>query len=249
MDIRPEDYKITFKINPNVKPVEYKRESFVRYENVLAYENDERFRYRLGIDISRHEGKINWKKVRQSGREFVFLRIGWTGYQTGIIHTDERFHYNIKKATKAGMEIGVYYFSQALNEEEAIAEAQHVIENLKGYKIHLPVVYDPESIPWEKARTDHITKTQVTKNTIAFCNEIKAAGYEPMIYSNLKWEVDYFDLEQLSEYRIWYADYRPVPKTPYHFDFLQYDGWGVKVPGIRRKCDGNIQLIRVEEES
>ncbi|MBQ9631072.1 MAG: hypothetical protein IJR49_05760, partial [Treponema sp.] len=141
----------------------------------------------------------------------------------------------------------VYYFSQAINEEEAIAEARNVIKDLESYTIQLPVVYDPESIPWEWARTDDLTSEQVMKNTIAFCNEIKNAGYEPMIYSNLNWEVNYFDLEQLQEYKIWYADYREVPKTPYHFEFLQYDGEAVEIPGVKRKCDGDIQLIRISE--
>lgn len=245
--VRPH-YPTDFVVNKNVKPNDYREECFVREENVMKYVGDERYTYRLGMDISRHDKKVNWKKAKKSGREFVFLRIGWTGYQSGIIHTDERFHKNIKGALKAGFDVGVYYFSQAINEEEAIAEARNVIKDLSKYKIQLPVVYDPESIPWEWARTDDLTSEQVMKNTLAFCNEIKNAGYEPMIYSNLNWEVNYFDLEQLNEYKIWYADYREVPKTPYHFEFLQYDGEAVIIPGVKRKCDGDIQLIKVSTD-
>ena len=239
-------YPTEFPINPNVAKNEYKDECFFKFSDIMSYENDPRYTYRLGIDVSRHDKEVDWKKVRESGREFVFLRIRWTGYQTGIIHTDERFHENIKGAQEAGLDVGVYYFSQAISEEEAIAEAQQVIKDLEDYDLQLPVVYDPESITWEEARTDELTGEQVTKNTLAFCEEIKKAGYEPMIYSNLRWEAFFFDLEQLGEYKIWYADYRDLPQTPYHYDFLQYAGESVMVPGINRPCDGDIQIIRVD---
>lgn len=241
----PTNYPADFDINPNVAPNDYRADCFVRSENVLSYEGDERFTYRLGIDISRHDGRVNWRKVKKSGREFVFLRIGWTGYQSGIIHTDERFHKNIRGAKKAGLDVGVYYFSQALTEEEARLEARQVIKDLEGWSLELPVAYDPETIPWEWARTDDLSAEQVMKNTLAFFEEIENAGFEPMIYSNLRWEAFFFDLEALSNYRIWYADYREKPDTPYHFEFLQYDGEAVKVPGVKRRCDGDIQLIPI----
>lgn len=244
----PTNYPDDFDVNPSVRANEYREECFVRTEQALCYEGDERFTYRLGLDISRHDGRVNWRKVKKSGRDFVFLRIGWTGYQSGIIHTDERFFKNIRGAKKAGLDVGVYYFSQAITEEEARSEARHVIADLAGIALELPVAYDPESIPWEWARTDDITKEQVMKNTLAFFDEIKKAGYEPMIYSNLRWEAFFFDLEALGDSKIWYADYRETPKTPYHFEFLQYDGEAVEIKGVRRKCDGDIQLIPVKEQ-
>lgn len=236
-------YEISWEINPNVKKHDYIVENFVHNKTLISYENDPRYTYRLGIDISRHDKKVNWKKVKKAGIDFVFLRVGYRGYQTGILHVDEVFHRNIKGARKAGLDVGVYVFSQALNEEEAIEEAELCLRETAPYKLQLPIAYDPESVLWEWARTDDITKEQVTKNTLAFCNRIEEAGFEPIIYSNLNWEVNFFDLEKLSKYRIWYADYRKKPKTPYHFDFWQYGGEFGIVPGIKRKVDVDIQLI------
>ncbi|MBQ5471284.1 MAG: glycoside hydrolase family 25 protein [Treponema sp.] len=234
-------------INHDVPKVQYNKDLFVKKHRRMSYIGDERYTTRLGIDISRHEGEIDWKKVKNAGIEFVIMRIGWRGYQSGILHTDENFHQNIKGALEHGLDIGVYVFSQAINEEEALEEANLVIKELENYKITLPVVFDPESVGWEEARTDDISGEQFTKNTIVFCNRIKEAGYEPMIYSNLIWETEFFDLSQLKEYKIWYADYEKKPQTPYHFDYWQYCGLKLKVPGIKRKVDGDIQLIKVSE--
>ena len=231
-------------INHDVPKVQYNKDLFVKKHRRMSYIGDERYTTRLGIDISRHEGEIDWKKVKNAGIEFVIMRIGWRGYQSGILHTDENFHQNIKGALEHGLDIGVYVFSQAINEEEALEEANLVIKELENYKITLPVVFDPESVGWEEARTDDISGEQFTKNTIVFCNRIKEAGYEPMIYSNLIWETEFFDLSQLKEYKIWYADYEKKPQTPYHFDFWQYEGLKLRVPGIK---DGDIQLIKVSE--
>ena len=147
---------------------------------------DDKYESVLGIDISRHNGRINWKKVKKAGYQFAFIRIGWRGYETGILHVDERFHKNIKGALKAGLNVGVYLFSQAINEEEALEEANLVIEELKNYKdsITMPVVFDPENIYPGPARTDNVSGQQFTKNTIVFLDAIKEAGYDPMIYAN-----------------------------------------------------------------
>lgn len=214
-----------------------------------SYDGDANYTYRLGLDISRHDGTpIDWNKVKADGWEFIIFRIGWRGYQSGVLHVDENFHENIKGAIDAGFDIGVYVFSQAINEEEAVEEAELCINELKDYKINLPVVFDPETITWEEARTDDITMEQFTKNTIAFCNRIKEAGYEPMIYSNITWEAKFFDLSQLAEYKLWFADYQVPPTTPYHFEFWQYGGEWAKIPGIPkgRKVDVDMQLIPVK---
>ena len=232
------------KINPDVPQFQYERALFKKKGQKMTYLDNEKYSYKLGIDISRHEGLIDWKKVREAGIEFVFIRIGWRGYQTGILHTDENFHQNITGALEAGLQVGVYLFSQAINEEEALEEAELVIRELEGYEITLPVVFDPESVGWEEARTDDVEGEQFTKNTIVFCNRVKEAGYEPMIYSNLIWETEFFDLNRLCEYKIWYADYEKRPQTPYHFEFWQYGGLSRRVPGIKRKVDADIWLIQ-----
>lgn len=238
---------------PDIARCQYDKSLFKidRKKKLATYDGDPNYTYRRGLDISRHDGEpIDWKAVKADGWEFIIFRIGWRGYQSGSLHVDEHFHQNIKGALKEGFDIGVYVFSQAINEEEAVEEAELVINELKDYKITLPVVFDPETITWEEARTDEITGEQFTKNTIAFCNRIKAAGYEPMIYSNITWEAKFFDLSQLTEYKLWFADYQYPPTSPYHFEFWQYGGESAKVPGFPkgRKVDVDLQLIPVENK-
>lgn len=245
-----QDEVIDMPILQDVQKCQYDKSLFKidRKTKRASYKGDSNYTYRLGLDVSRHDGEpIDWKKVKADGWEFIIFRIGYRGYQTGILHLDEHFHQNIQGALKEGFDIGVYIFSQAINEDEAVEEAELIINELKNYEITLPVVFDPESIPWEEARTDEITGEQFTKNTIAFCNRIKEAGYEPMIYSNITWEAKFFDLSQLKEYKLWFADYQYPPTTPYHFEFWQYGGeWG-KVPGFPKgkRVDVDMQLIEV----
>ena len=241
VDVFGEHYETTIK--PDVPKHDYLNDGFIRDGYKLTYEDDN-YTSRLGIDVSRHQGKINWEKVKAQGVEFAFLRIGYRGYGSeGKICLDQRFYENIKGAQDEGIDVGVYFFSQAISEEEALEEAKFVIDALDGYTLQLPVVYDPESILDDVARTDDVTGEQFTKNTIVFCDSIKENGYEPMIYSNMLWEAFEFDLSQLTEIPIWYADYEEFPQTPYHFVFWQYTNEG-RISGIDGNMDLDIQIIR-----
>jgi GH25 family lysozyme M1 (1,4-beta-N-acetylmuramidase) len=241
VDVFGEHYQI--EILPTVKKHEYSSDKFVHDGNKLTYEDD-KYTSRLGVDVSRHQGKINWEKVKADGIEFAIIRIGYRGYGTaGNINLDERFYENIKGAQAVSLDVGVYFFSQAISEEEALAEANFVIEHLKGYELQLPVVYDPESILDAVARTDNVSGEQFTNNTIVFCDAIKNAGFEPMIYSNMLWEAFEFDLTHLDYLPIWYADYEKLPQTPYHFEYWQYTNTG-KVNGIDGEMDMNIQIVK-----
>lgn len=241
VDVYQNPYQV--EINPYVEKHNYKSECFIHTGDFLAYEGDENYTYRLGVDVSEHQGNVDWQQLKDSGFRFAFIRLGYRGYgQEGSLRLDQEFHRNIQNAQAAGFDVGVYFFAQAINEEEAREEAAFVLENLKGYTLQLPVVYDPESILDDEARTDNVTGEQFTKNTEVFCSSIADAGYNPMIYANMLWEAFKLDLEQLSEYPVWYADYEPAPQTPYYFDFWQYTNKG-NVPGIEGNADLNIQLI------
>ena len=216
-------------------------------EGKLLY-NDEDFVVRHGIDISRHEGKINWKKVKNSGYDFVILRVGYRGYQTGKLKVDENFHANVKGAIKAGFDVGVYVYSQAITEEEALEEADLVLNEIRGYKITLPVVYDPESVGWDTARTDGVPPSVFNKMTVIFCEKMKEAGYEPMIYANHYWEAFVLDMGLLRDYKFWYADYENSPQLPYDFEFWQYTAT-MSVSGIKKKCDADIWIRRRENSA
>lgn len=244
VDVYGEQYRV--QIDPNVESHNYNPEAFKLQGDRMSYEDDAAYKYRLGLDVSYYQGDIDWEKVKADGFDFVFIRIGYRGYDEGLLHPDAAFEDYIEGAQEAGLDAGVYFFSQAISEEEAEEEAKFVLEILEGHELQLPVVYDPESILGKKARTDSVTGEQFTKNTARFCAEIEAAGYEPMIYSNMLWEAYNFDLEELSDYEIWYADYEAQPQTPYHFTFWQYYNKG-DVDGIGTEVDLNIQLIPVEQ--
>lgn len=233
------------KINENIRRHSYSTELFRRDKSKMLYDGDG-YTVRQGVDISRHDKKVNWKKLKESGYDFVILRAAWRGYQSGILHEDKNFRDNIKGASQAGLDIGVYVFSQAVSDEEAIEEAEFVLGLIKDYDITLPVVYDPENIAWEEARTDSVSTKQFTRNAVLFCGRVRRAGYEPMIYANLTWQTMRLDLTQLSGCKMWYADYGDVPQTPYHFDYWQHYS-PKKVPGVRKKCDVNIMLVKNKE--
>ncbi len=241
IDVYQNPYQV--EINPDVEKHNYKAECFIHSGDLLAYEGDENYTYRLGVDVSEHQGYVDWQQLKDNGFDFAFIRLGYRGYgQEGNIRLDQEFRRNMQNAQEAGLDVGVYFFAQAVNEDEALEEADFVLENLEGYTLQLPVVYDPESILDDEARTDNVTGEQFTENTEVFCSAIADAGYDPMIYANMLWEAFELDLEQLSEYPLWYADYEPSPQTPYHFDFWQYTNEG-NVPGIEGNADLNIQMI------
>lgn len=244
VDVYQNPYQV--EINPNVEKHDYKDEAFVHNGDRLSYEGDSNYTYRLGVDVSEHQGYVDWQALKDSGFEFAFIRLGYRGYgQEGRICLDREFHRNIQNAQAAGFDVGVYFFAQAVNEEEALEEANFVLQNLEGYTLQLPVVYDPESILDDEARTDNVSGEQFTKNTEVFCSAVADAGYDSMIYANMLWEAFELDLEELSEYPLWYADYEPVPQTPYHFRFWQYTNQG-QVPGITGNTDLNIEMVPKE---
>ncbi|MCR5698296.1 MAG: glycoside hydrolase family 25 protein [Treponemataceae bacterium] len=234
----------SFPPNENVKKHPYLKENFKKKGQRIIYV-DENYECIYGVDVSRHLGRINWKKVKKSGIDYAFIRIGWRGYESGILHVDERFHQNIKGALAAGLKVGVYVFSQAINEQEALEEAELALEQIKGYEISLPIVFDPEHIYPDAARTDKVSGKQFTKNAITFCEAIKKAGFEPMIYSNLRWQGFVFDMEKIQDYKMWYADYKKLPRTPYDFEFWQFTCEG-KIRGIRPHCDIDLWIKKVE---
>lgn len=240
VDVFGKEYETV--IRGNIAKHPYDLNCFIWNNKELSYQGDSDYGYRLGVDVSHHQGAIHWQTVKSQGYEFAFLRIGYRGYGTeGPVCLDETFFQNIEQAHKAGMDVGVYFFSQAVNEEEALEEAEFVLENLSGYELELPVVYDPENILDAEARTDHVSGEQFTKNAKVFCEKIREEGFEPMIYSNMLWEAFQWDLEELTEYPVWYADYEPKPQTPYDFSFWQYTNEGV-VEGISGNVDLNIQM-------
>ena len=226
-------------INPNIAKKTYDDQAFIKDGDIMRYTDGP---YSLGIDVSHHQGDIDWNAVKAAGFDFAILRIGYRGYaQEGTLNADKKFEEYYTKAKEAGLKVGVYFFAQAVNEEEAREEAEFVLGILNGRSLELPVVYDPESILDDEARTDDVSGQQFTANTAVFCRLIEEGGYSPMIYANMLWEAFELDLEKLADYPIWYADYEDKPHTPYAFKIWQYTN-EASVPGVSGVCDIDIML-------
>lgn len=226
---------------PYVKNVKHHNYDWknLRYENGYLKYEDSKYISKLGIDVSYYQGEIEWNKVKQAGIEFVIIRLGYRGYGNGRLVVDSNFHKYIQGAIEAGLEIGVYFFSQAVNEQEAIEEAEFVLSNVQQYNIAYPVCFDTEKIKNDTYRAENLSINERTNITIVFCKKIEEAGYVPMIYANAKWLTTALDLQKLQEYKVWYADYQEAPIYPYNFTMWQYTETG-KVDGIKTNADINL---------
>jgi len=197
---------------------------------------------RTGVDVSDHQGVIDWEAVAADGIDFAIIRVGNRGYTEGSIYLDSQFTANLEGAKAAGILVGVYFFSQAVNEDEAREEADFVIENLDGATLDYPVVYDLEPVPDQHGRANFLSVSQATRNAQAFCERIQAAGYTPMIYGN-KTDIARLDLKALGAYDIWFAEYgAPVPSGQFDFTMWQYTN-SATVDGIGTDVDMNIHFL------
>lgn len=201
------------------------------------------FTSRLGIDVSKFQGEIDWEKVSAQGISYAFIRVGNRGYgQEGTLNTDDRYLENIEGAKAAGIDVGVYFYSQAVSEKEAVEEADYLLSLIEGISLECPVVYDAEYVTEDEARTDSVTKEQFTQNALAFCKRIEGTGYKPIIYATMKWEAYALQMSEVSQYVKWYADYEELPQTPYDFTYWQYTN-EAEIEGIDGPVDLNLELI------
>ena len=201
------------------------------------------FTQQVGIDVSRYQGSIDWAAVKEAGIEFAIIRLGYRGYgQAGTLVQDSCFTSNIKGAIAHGIPVGVYFFSQATSRREAVEEANFVLERVKGYRLSLPIVFDWEPYPASKnARTNGLSDRVLTQCAVAFCETVKNAGYQPMVYSNLSYFYLHFDISQFADYPLWLAQYNKKPTFRYNYLIWQYGSTG-SVPGIEGDVDMNIML-------
>ena len=226
--------------------------------NTLEWDNlelgdDNRYSYSLngktasktGIDVSYHQGDIDWERVAADGIDFAMIRIGYRGYEEGVMHRDELAGEYINGARAAGLDVGVYFYSQAVSEEEARQEAVFVCELIKDYEIKYPVVFDWELPENEDARTVGTTMSTLNKCAAAFCGMISENGYTAMIYSNLKMALSKYDMRSLCVYDFWYVEYKDghnPPLYPYELQMWQYASDG-SVDGIDGYVDMNISFV------
>lgn len=195
-----------------------------------------------GIDVSHWQKLIDWEQVKESGVDFAMIRLGYRGYEQGGLSVDSYATANLDGAIAAGLDVGVYFFSQAITPEEAEEEAYFVLEQLEPYKdsITMPVVFDWEHVSNANARTANMRDPDVlTDCTLAFLQTIEAAGYRTMVYFNRTQSWKYLNLEELKDYEFWLAAYTQRMDFPYKIQMWQYTNKG-KVPGVTGDCDINI---------
>lgn len=194
-----------------------------------------------GIDVSAYQGKIDWEQVADSGIEFAIIRMGYRGYAGGQLVEDKYARANLKGALDAGLDVGVYFFSQAISPEEAVEEAEFVLNIVKDYDITLPVVYDWEYIN-DTARTAGMDARTLTDCCIAFCDTVAEAGYSPMVYFNSYQARTLMYLHELEAYPFWLALYSDRMTYPYRIEMWQYTCTG-SVPGIEGDVDINVMFL------
>ena len=240
----------TLTVDPDVRETAYNASQFISAEEnpqwmIYTGKGSEEYECLQGIDVSEHQGAIDWQAVAEAGYQFAFIRVGFRGYgEAGTLVEDSMAVENLQQAQAAGLHVGTYFFSQALNEEEAAEEAALAVSVIEksGVEPDLPLMYDPEIIKDDDGRANDITREQVALNTAAFRKTVETSSTCRVdIYSNLPWEHNYFDTDTMNRYEIWYADYEPLPQTPYHFTWWQYTNEGT-VPGIEGVVDLDLWL-------
>lgn len=198
-----------------------------------------------GIDVSKWQGKIDWQKVKNAGIDFAIIRIGYRA-ENGQLYRDSNADYNIQQAQKVGILVGVYFFSTAINQNEAIEEAQWTVSAIKGYSISYPVVYDCEGFKNSDSRMYSLTAEQRTQNAFSFLDTVKKSGYEGMFYGSKSdlTNNSAFNISEIeAKYKIWVAQYKNPPypqsqKPDYNgsYDMWQYTNKGI-VSGVEGNCD------------
>lgn len=227
-------------IKENLKKNSYTSENLTILENGrFEYSENGQVISHLGIDVSKYQGSIDWEKVAADGVEFAYIRVGLRGYGTGEIVEDEQFEDNIKGALKAGIQVGVYFFSQAISEAEAVEEAMFVLDKIAPYNVQCPVVLDVENVSGSEARMNALTVEERTKVSLAFIHTIEQSGYTPMLYHNMEMASVLLDLESFEGYEKWFAFYGTDFYYPYDYGVWQYSEKG-KVDGINAEVDLNI---------
>ena len=227
-------------INKDLKLTELDPTCFyTNVDGIMEYSVDGQVLSYKGIDVSSYQGDIDWASVAADGVDFAIIRTTLRGYGTGRLVEDETFEDNIQGAMAAGIHVGAYVFSQAINEEEVIEEAQSAIDKLSPYVTGVPIVIDVERISGGDGRMDDLTPAERTDLILKFCEVVSNAGYKPYIYYNTEMSILYVDIARLEGIPKWYASYSSDFFYPYDIDILQYSATG-RVAGISGDVDMDI---------
>lgn len=218
--------------------------------NLYTYEDD-KYTSMVGIDVAAHQETIDWKKVKNAGVEFAYIRLGYRGASEGILHTDLEFEKNYKGAKENGIKVGIYWYSQPANIEEVKEEAQYVLDVLGERELDLPIAYDFEETEFADgtiSRMHGMSPSDRTKMAVTFCNEILKNHREVMIYTNLYWAETFYNWKELEDYPVWFAHYTTYPGFDRPFVMWQYSDDG-RIDGVDRTVDMNLLFIRKNDQN
>lgn len=240
-------------VDPNLPMNDYNWDN-LRHAGVIGgteweYYLDGELKSIKGIDISVYNKVTDWDAVKADGVEFAMIRTGYRGYSTGKFLEDSKFAEHARGARAAGIEVGAYFVTQAVSVSEAIEEAEWVLDKIQkaGVDFNYPIALDLEDAGSDSARTVGLSASDRTEIIIAFCERIKAAGYKPMLYSNVRWYLEEMELSELTEYNKWFAQYFNRPFFPYEFQIWQYTSSG-NVDGIEGVVDLNLCMYNFAGE-
>ncbi len=202
----------------------------------------------VGVDISKHTGKVYFPSLKAAGVDYVMIRLGSRGYTTGQITLDENFKENIEGAIEAQLDVGIYFYSQAVSQDEAVQEANFVVQNLEPYRAHVkyPVAFNMGFVSNDKSRIEGLGREDKTAVTVSFLDAVRAAGYVPMIYGDKEWLIKEVDLTKLQDYDVWLSQEEEIPDYPYRYAMWQYNTDGV-LNGIDGGADLNICFVSYSE--
>lgn len=217
---------------------DFKAEDFASENGVVSYTGD-RYASRLGIDVSFYQGDIDWEKVKAAGVEFAMIRCGFRGSSEGTLYEDEKFRQNMDGALEAGLDVGVYFFSQTTGAREAAEEAEYVLSLIDGYELTMPVAFDWE--PLSGSRAGDISSRELTVSAVVFCEIMKDAGYESAVYLYRKQGYYDYDLAELKDYTLWIGSPGDYPDFYYAHELWQFSFTG-RIDGIDHDVDLNLQL-------
>lgn len=196
---------------------------------------------RFGIDVSKYNKDINWTAVQEDGVDFAIIRCGYRGSSSGALVEDPYFEENIRGANANGVSAGIYFFTQATNEIEAVEEASMVLTLCREYNVEYPILIDTEGAGG-LGRADNLSKDERTAICRAFCETIESAGYIAGVYASRNWLNNCLEVKELDDYVIWLAEYRAVPEYSGKYELWQYTSSG-SVNGIEGRVDLNMSYL------
>lgn len=229
-------------LNENLPRNSYVKSRFVKKDPFMSYYLNGKEASWSGVDISSKQGVVDFKKLKKAGCDYVMIKVGGRGYSSGEIVLDDNFKDYMKGAKSAGLDIGVYFFSQAITEDEVEEEVETLLEAIKDYTITYPIAFQMQEIEGDMARVESLDKESRTELTEIFLSRIKKAGYKPMLYGNKEWLATKLDLETLAEYEVWFSQEEDTPDYPYEFGMWQYEKAGA-VSGVEEETGLSISFV------